>query len=270
MRLGISSYAFTWAIGVPGYPPAKPLTAPELLERASQLGVRVVQFADNLPLDRLSDAEQNDLKAEAERRGLMLEVGTRGVTPDHLRRYLDLTRRMGSNLLRTIPEASETGMSTEEMVESLRSLIPEMGAAGVRLGLENHGRTAVADLRQIVEAVGSPWVGICLDTVNSLGMAEGPAVVVEALARYTVNLHVKEFVVVRALHQMGFAVEGRPAGQGQLNIAWLLESLRAAGVSPNAILEQWTPSQQNLETTIALEQSWATESVKYLRKLIPS
>ena len=54
MQLGISSYTFSWAVGIPGYPqPLQPLTALALLDRASELGVGVVQIADNLPLDAL-------------------------------------------------------------------------------------------------------------------------------------------------------------------------------------------------------------------------
>jgi hypothetical protein len=68
---------------------------------------------------------------------------------------------------------------------------------------------------------------------------------------------------------MGFVVEGKPAGQGQLTIPLLLEKLRAAGVDPNAILELWPPKADSLEETIALEHAWAAESIPYLRRLIP-
>ena len=54
-RLGISSYTFAWAIGVPGHPTPSPLSAFDLLERAAEYGVGVLQIADNLPLDRMSD-----------------------------------------------------------------------------------------------------------------------------------------------------------------------------------------------------------------------
>jgi sugar phosphate isomerase/epimerase len=82
-------------------------------------------------------------------------------------------------------------------------------------------------------------------------------------------VHVKDFSVKRVWHMMGFTVEGRPAGKGQLNVPWLLQSLREANVSPNAILELWVPQQPTLEQTIRMEHAWAEESVAYLRQQIP-
>lgn len=119
-----------------------------------------------------------------------------------------------------------------------------------------------------MDSLHRPSVGICLDTVNSLAMAEGTEFVVKTLARYTKCLHVKDFVIQRVWHMMGFTVEGRPAGQGQLNVPWLLESLSSAGVSPNAILELWPPRQKTLQETIALEQAWVVDSIKFLRQYI--
>jgi sugar phosphate isomerase/epimerase len=269
MKLGIGSYTFSWGVGVPGHLPEEPLSEIGLLDKARELGVSVVQFADNLPLDRLSDHELEALAARAGKWKLSVELGTRGVMPDHLRRYLALAARMGSTLVRTIPEVSGGGVPFEEILSNLLPVVRGFAAAGVKLALENHGRIAVKDLCRLVEALRTPWVGICLDTVNSLGMAEGPEGVVRELARHTVNLHVKDFVVKRIPHQMGYTVEGTPAGKGQLDVPGLLDSLRSAQVSPNAILELWTPLQDTLEQTIALEQAWAVESIEFLRRHIP-
>ena len=88
MRLGIGSYAMAWSIGVPGHAPPRPMTAFNLLNLADELEVRVVQICDNLPLDRLSDQWLDRLAGQAKDCGIQLEVGTRGIRPDHLARYL--------------------------------------------------------------------------------------------------------------------------------------------------------------------------------------
>ena len=279
MRLGISSYTYSWAIGVPGYPPERPLTATGLLDRAARLGVHMVQVADNLPLDRLPDSQLEAFQRHAAGLGIQVEVGTRGIHPDHLRTYLRLAERLQSPILRVVVDTADHHPTEDEAEETIRPLLPEFERAGVCLAFENHDRFPARTLARIVEHMDSPCAGICLDTVNSFGALEGPEVVVETLGPWVVNLHVKDFVVQRASHKMGFTVEGRPAGQGQLNVPWLLHALREqiqghrrsspVQVEPNAILELWTPPEKALADTMAKEEAWATASVAYLRRLIP-
>jgi sugar phosphate isomerase/epimerase len=239
-----------------------------LLAKARDLGVRVVQIGPNLPLDRLSAAELESLVAQARQWGITLEVGTTGLEPKHLRRYLAITKRVGATLLRTVPDVAGGNPPTmAQIADQLGSIVPDLEASGVSLAIENY-KVPVVDLRRLLEALDSPWVGICLDTVNSLAVAEGTEVVTKTLAPYTKCLHVKDFIIQRAWHMMGFIVEGRPAGKGQLNIPWLLDSLRCAGVSPNVILELWVPPQKTSPETVALEQAWAAESIEFLRQYI--
>jgi hypothetical protein len=72
--------------------PEHPMTVLDLLSQASCLGVGVLQVADNMPLDLLSRAELETFKAEANKQNVLLEVGTRGIDPTHLRRYLELAQ----------------------------------------------------------------------------------------------------------------------------------------------------------------------------------
>ena len=269
MRLGIGSYTYTWAIGVPGHPPGQPMTVRDLLDRARQLGVGVVQIADNLPLDRLSLAEREDLDSRARGLGISLEVGTRGIAPEHLSRYVEIASRLRSRILRVVVDTSDHRPGEDEIVEMLGGMTPELQSAGICLAIENHDRLPARTLARVVERIGSAHVGICLDTVNSFGALDGPDAVVDALGPWTVNLHVKDFAIERVSHAMGFGVEGKPAGRGRLNVPWLLERLRAFGRDPNAILELWTPPGATLEETIAMESEWASDSIKYLRSLIP-
>ena len=67
---------------------------------------------------------------------------------------------------------------------------------------------------------------------------------------------------------MGFTIEGTPAGQGKLDVPWLIERLRKEGREFNAILELWTPPEASLAETVAKERNWAEMSVTYLRGLI--
>jgi sugar phosphate isomerase/epimerase len=258
-----------WSIGFPGAQPRNPMTALGLLAKAHEFGLGVVQYGPNLSLGTLPEDELSVLLEKARDWKIDLEVGTRGLETAHLRQQVDLAKRVGSRILRTVPELAGGRIPTgEEITRHLQAILPELGAAQVKLAMEN-GNIPAATLDRVLSSLASPWVGITLDTVNSLAIPEGTERVVKTLAPHTVCLHIKDFVVKRVWHMMGFIVEGKPTGQGQLAIPWLLEELRAAGVDPNAILELWLPQTENLEETIALEHRWAAESIPYLRRFIP-
>ena len=269
MKLGLGSYGVAWAIGVSGYEqPEAPLTALDLLCLADELGLKLVQIADNLPLDALDDTARESLRGEAKKRGIAIEVGTRGIQTEHLHRWIEIAAYFESPILRVVVDSIDHHPAPDEVVTLVRAALPALKSAGVTLAIENHDRFNARTLAQIVAAVNDPHVGICLDTVNSFGALEGPEVVLAALGPYVVNLHLKEFTVRRLRHNMGFEVTGAPTGQGMLDVPWLLDSLRSYGRSFNAIIETWLSPHASMKATIAEENDWVRQSVAYLRTLI--
>jgi sugar phosphate isomerase/epimerase len=121
-------------------------------------------------------------------------------------------------------------------------------------------------LRDMMEAIGSERVGVCLDTANSLGAGEGIREVAQVLAPHTVNLHIKDYTIERLPYLMGFSISGRPAGDGMLDLPELLQLLQPYGRCRSAILETWVPPEESLESTVKKEAEWAASSVHYLQK----
>jgi sugar phosphate isomerase/epimerase len=270
MRLGIGSYTFPWAVGIRGSAPPRPMTAGALLDKAVALKVSLVQFADNLPLDRLEEPELEALRRLIRQRGLAVEVGTRGIAPAHLSTYLALAIRFSSPIVRTLIDTPQWRPAPAEVVSVLKEIIPAFESAGVGLAMENHDRFKAKELLDIIDRVGSERIGICFDTANSFGCAEGPESVLEILGPRVLDLHLKDFHVRRAGPSQGFVVEGRPAGEGQLEIPSLLEKLRHFGRDPNAILEQWPPPEHTVAETVDKEATWAETGIQYLRQFIPA
>ncbi len=270
MRLGLGSYAYAWAIGVPGHPPARPLTAFDLLEAAARLRVGLVQFCDNLPLTKLPAAELDRFEARARELKIQIELGTLGLNPENLRAYGQLARRFACPFVRIVVDSPGDEPTPEEIIARLRPIVAEFSAAGVKIAIENHDRLKSRTLAWIIEQLGPERVGVCLDTVNSFGSLEGPEVVVATLGRYTLCLHAKDFTIRRVSHRMGFILEGCPAGQGQLDVPWLLRQLAASPHPFNVILETWVPPDNTLEETIARECAWTAAGKNYLRSLIPN
>ena len=268
MRLGIGSFAYAWAVGVFGHEPAAPMTALDLVARAAALDVRLVQFGDNLPLQELSHEELHTLATRAEALRVGIEVGTRGIAPEHLMRYLDLAGFFGSPIVRVVIDTDEHQPGEDEVVRTLAPLMRDFERSGVVLAIENHDRFGAATLAGIIKAIDSPSIGICLDTINSLGALEGPREVIATLAPWVVNLHIKDVIIRRSNETMGFVVEGRPAGEGMIDIPALLAEMNAKARQPDAILELWPPSRAALAEAIAIEDAWVESSIRYLRQLI--
>lgn len=264
--IGISSYTYPWAVGVPGYPLENVLTPLDLVQKTIDLEIGLLQIADNCPLHELSNKEIVQISQKAANFGIILELGTRGIEPSHLMKYLKIAQMTGSHLIRTLLHSSTTQPDINQAIAWIKEVEPEFNREGVILAIENHDKVTTQELIQLVEAIESPVVGICLDTVNSLGALETPKYVVERLAPYTVNIHLKDFEIFRVSYQMGFIVEGRPLGSGRLDIQWTLEKIKKAGKKPTSVIEHWVPFQENLTKTIELEEDWAKKSIRYAKQ----
>jgi 3-oxoisoapionate decarboxylase len=266
--LGIGSFAYAWAAGIAGHMPPRPMTIRDLILRAEAYGVHLAQIGDNLPLHTLSESDLAALASEAAARGVAIEVGTGGILIDHLCHYLDIALRFDSPILRVVVDTADHHPAPDEVIACLGEARPLFESAGVVLAIENHDRFRTRTLREIIETVGSPNVGICLDTVNSMGAGEGLETVVACLGPYVVNLHIKDFVVRRHSHMLGFEVLGAPAGKGSLDIPWLIGELDNYDRKYSVILELWPPPEENLAATIVKEDQWVKDSLAYLRRLI--
>jgi sugar phosphate isomerase/epimerase len=266
MLAGISSYTYTWAIGVPGKAPKNPMTIFQLIEKAAEFGLNVVQVADNLPLDLFSETELLKIRNYADDLNIRIEVGSKKMTTENLERYIEIATFFESPILRFVIDGQGFQPGLEEIHAIVKKVVPFLESNKIILAIENHDRFKAVEFAEMVEKADSDFVGICLDSVNSMGAGEGLETVIEKLAPLTVNLHVKEFSVKRVFHKMGFVIEGCPLGEGMLPVAELIQK-----VSPrcqSAILEQWTPPEETIEATIEKEARWAEQSIAYLKKIV--
>ena len=268
MRLGVSSFTFPWAVG--GIDLDRPISmgASELLDKAKSIGAEVLQIGDNLPLDKLSVDALDQLKVDADAFGISLEVGTSGISSANIKTYLEIAVRLGSPILRVVIDTKDHEPDLDEIIQLLLPFSKDFKSLWIKLAIENHDRLKCSEFNEIVDRLGHDWVCICLDTVNSLGAAEAPNTVIHELAQRTINIHMKDFEIIRSNGQMGFTVQGTALGEGRLNMADVFAAVGGVDREISAIIELWTPRQESYEATVALEELWAQRSVRNLRSAI--
>jgi len=266
MRVGLGSYAFRWAIGTRDFTPSNPLTPFGLLEKAAALGAEVVQICDNLPLDSLSGSKLTDLDQRAADLDLILEVGIKGSRPEHLRHNLGVAEQLGAPLLRVVLTDAGWEPSFDEFVAIFKSLLPDLHATGVTLAIENHFHLLPMELACLIEAINDPLVGVCLDPLNSITKLVGVAETIDVLAPFTVSVHAKDAVVTRPY--TGFYISGCQLGKGLVDLPGMLAAVRAAGRSPNVLVEGWMDRLDDEAATLAQEEAWVRQGVAYLRRLL--
>lgn len=265
LRPGISSYAFGWAAATPASENRPAFTPDTLLDFATAHGLPVIQFGDHVPLHTFDDVALDRFAARARAADVDIEIGARGLTAAHLARYIAVSRRLDAHLLRFVIDAKSYEPDVASVTAILREALPELHAAGVVLGIENHDRFPGATLRRLIDDIGSEHVGVCLDTANSLGAGEGIGEVLATLAPVCVNLHLKDFAIERLSYLMGFTVSGRSLGEGMLPLERVIAAVTEHGRCSTAVIETWPPPEPDIAATLAKELRWAEQSVAVLR-----
>jgi len=240
----------------------------DLLIKARELQVPVLQIADNLPLEQLTGSELDKLAKQAEEWNISIEIGTKGIEVSHLMRFLEIAKKFKSPILRTLPAFFGNTAVFDEVKSNLAQVLPAFERAGVIIVLENTEAFTAAEYVTLMEQVNHPNLRLCVDLANALGKMEGPYYVFEQMMPYCANYHFKDVEIIRSQTLMGFSVHGKPSGLGQIPIKWVLNKLKSNNMFPSVIIELWPPLQEDIDKTVALENDWVTESVSNLKSII--
>ncbi len=267
MVIGLGTYAFYWQ-----WQPVvdHPLTLWDMVERTAAAGAEVFQICDYPAVEQLIDSELEALRRRAEGLGVVLELGTRGISADHLERYLGLAQRLGAPLVRSMINSGDHRPTREESHALLGSAVPAYERAGVALALETYEQVPVATLVDLVESVGSPALGICLDPANCVAALELPLDTIARTAPYVRNVHVKDFHFTRQAGWVGFSLVGCAMGEGLLPYAELVAAVQPEQRGISQIVEHWLPWQGDPAGTVALEQQWTAQTLTYLKSTSPT
>ncbi|NKX49675.1 TIM barrel protein [Arthrobacter deserti] len=260
--IGLSTYAFFWQLSdrVPD-----PLDLHQVLERTAALDVAVFQICDYAPLEAMTDRELRAVRATAGSLGIGLELGTRGIRPEHLGRFLHIAGILGSPLVRTMSKLPGHSPTVAEAGQLLGGVLPDFGAAGVKIAVETYEQVPTADVLEVIRRVGSAHLRVCSDPANTVAALEMPREVIDAVAPYVLNMHIKDFAFRRKEGWVGFTYSGAPLGEGLLDYDYMVRKLQPGERNINQIIEHWLPWQDSGEETVRLENQWTRQSLDFLR-----
>jgi sugar phosphate isomerase/epimerase len=159
-----------------------------------------------------------------------------------LKHGVDVANALEVDLMRVFSGNHKEGYALEEgldwIIEGLSEGADYAQAHGVVLALENHGLMAGRSdqVRHIIDIVDSPALRANLDTGNFLLVGQNPTEAAHGLADVVALVHLKDFARApegRTKH-VYYGLDKQPytgtvVGEGQVDLAAILEILREAG-----------------------------------------
>ncbi|KAA9108137.1 sugar phosphate isomerase/epimerase family protein [Microbacterium rhizomatis] len=265
--IGLGTYAFFWQHSDRV---DEPLSLRGAFEATRALEVDLFQICDFAPLEAMSDTALRDAAATARDLNITIELGTKGIEPARLTRFLELAEIFGAHVVRSMLYGPHSRPTLAEAEQRLRDALPAYQASGVTLALETYEQVATTDLVALIEAVGSDHLGLCLDPANVVARLELPRDCVEATAPYVANVHVKDFAFARQPGWVGFTYGGARMGEGLHDYPHLLRTVRprergATEPPVNEVVEHWLSWQGDAQTTVRIERDWTRTTLDYLR-----
>ncbi|MFM1879168.1 MAG: hypothetical protein RLZZ241_2034 [Bacteroidota bacterium] len=238
LRLGVAeaSYMMRAYRNIPSaaFPPFK--DAMDMLEHCAELGFGGVQVS----IGKWDNDYAKNMRKRNDKLGLFLEGSVRLPKDDaDLARFeteIAAAAQIGIDVIRTVCLSGrryETFKTAEAFLEfrnnseaALRRAEPIVRKYKVKLAVENHKDWTIAEFKEILNSLGSEWVGITLDTGNNISLLEDPMEVVRELAPYTFSVHLKDMAV--APYEEGFLLSEVNLGMGYLDIAEMVRVIRSA------------------------------------------
>jgi 3-oxoisoapionate decarboxylase len=149
--------------------------------------------------------------------GLYVEVAMRGTDPDYLAEAIEITHKIGGDLLRTYCCFGKYNLETLKKAPcNFKKIVPLLKKYRIKFAIENHEEETANEIIDIIEKVDSPWVGSHCDIGNSMMAWEEPVAAVRKLAPYALSSHFKDHIIINDSGE--YKVCGVPLGKGNIDI----------------------------------------------------
>jgi 3-oxoisoapionate decarboxylase len=239
-----------------------PRTALEFLEKAHSVGAGGVQAS-------LASFEPDYLKKvrqKAEELGMYLEVLAPMPGPDttQFEKTLQAAKEAGAESIRsaclsgrryeTFNTMAEWKAFQADSIQKIERALPIANKHKMPVGIENHKDWTVEDYVAMLKKYSSQYLGVCIDFGNNISLLDDPMEVVESLAPYVINNHIKDMAVEE--YEDGFLLSEVPMGKGMLDLKRMVAVVLKARPSAKFSLDMLT--RDPLKITCLTEKYWVT------------
>lgn len=236
------------------------------LEQCRRLGAGGMQA----PLGVRDQQYYSNLRRWAEEHGMFIEgsidLASDRFDVERFEKELLTAKAAGATLVRTVvtpgrryeqfSSAEQFTASSQRALERLRLVEPIVARHRMRLAVENHKDQRVNERLETLKSISSQYVGLCVDTGNSIALLEDPMQVIEAYAPWAFSIHIKDMAVEE--YQDGFLLSEVLLGEGILDLPKVIQTIRAHHPEARFSLEMLT--RDSLKVPCLTEKYWATFS----------
>ncbi len=248
MRIGIDSYCYHRQFGeVYGQQraPSSRMTLEQFIDRAAALAVDGVSLESCFVprrddpgylasvRERLDHHRLDRIWAWGHADGL--EGGRSQAAYQDMIGALVQAGRIGAKVMRIVGSSlafrfEDHQQQISRLVGMLKQAVVIAEGHGIRLAIENHIDFTAKEMLQLLEQVGSPYLGINFDTGNFARLLDDPHKGMELLADHVLATHIKDLRVNRqASVDDWYFLSSTPVGEGFIDNLQLIRRLNQAG-----------------------------------------
>ena len=276
-RVGAVAYSYQYSIALFSYKdrPGKRFDAVKFVEANHEAGGEVAQLYYTM-IRELDEDGLKRLRHRADELDVLLEVHG-GVALGKWSKFEDTMHRaaaLGSKVIGCSfgmlmrPDKIDTLDAWDEHTRKcearLRELAPLAKSLGLTIGVENHLDFTVEELRDLIQRVNSPHVGVIFDVGNVLGTLDDPTEAADILGPLTVATHYKDFAIEEVARGFRFCMV--PLGCGSVRLREVTERL-LKHVDPDMGMSIEMINGQHFEVNWLEDRFWTAYRNKTARQL---
>lgn len=197
-----------------------------------------------------------------------LEGGKNRAAAKDMERHLETSKAVGGTVMRIVGSSlmfrdEPHGPQIERIAEILKETVKRAEDAGIRLAIENHVDFTADEILEILQRVGSEYLGVNFDSGNCLRVFEDPVEAARKLAKHTYSTHIKDIQPCHGSPRHWTFWASAPAGSGIIDMPGVVRALVDGGYRGMLCVEIDFLKDKQADETKGVESA-----VNYLKGLV--